>query len=132
MFARLLPPKYGIAVHNSLTANSKGFETSTTEDQKIVSWINLLNLDNHFNAITKPSEFCGTHYWCELYNKCYHDKLMMTKDTQVLDRIVNLRSDDSGDASDTSSNETDNVIDSGDRNSDDEESARHRHAKGKR
>ena len=44
-------------------ANSKVFETSTTEDQKIVSWINLLNLDNHFNAITKPSGFFGTQYW---------------------------------------------------------------------
>ena len=39
VFAWLLAPKYGIAVHNSLTANSKVFETSTTEDQKIVSWI---------------------------------------------------------------------------------------------
>ena len=36
LFAQLLAPKYGIAVHNSLTANSKVFETSTTEDQKIV------------------------------------------------------------------------------------------------
>ena len=32
LFARLLAPKYGVAVHNSLTANSKVFETSTTED----------------------------------------------------------------------------------------------------
>ena len=31
-FARLLAPKYGIAVHSSHTANSKVFETSTTED----------------------------------------------------------------------------------------------------
>ena len=53
LFARLLAPKYGIAVHNSLTANSKVFETSTTEDHKIVSWINLLNLNDHFNAIEK-------------------------------------------------------------------------------
>ena len=53
-------------------ANSKVFEVSTTEDQKIVSWINLLNLAD---AITKPSEFFGTHYWCALCNKCYHDKL---------------------------------------------------------
>ena len=75
LFARLLAPKYGIAVHNSLTANSKVFETSTTEDQKIASWINLLNLNDHFNPITKPSGFFGTHYWCELCNKCYHDKL---------------------------------------------------------
>ena len=74
VFAQLLAPKYGIAVHNSLTANSKVFETSTTEDQKIVSWINLLNLNDHFNAITKPSGFFGTHYWCELCNKCYADK----------------------------------------------------------
>ena len=75
VFAQVLAPKYGIAVHNSHTANGKVFEMSTTEDQKIVSWINLLNLDNHFNAITKPSGFFGTHYWCELCNKCYHDKL---------------------------------------------------------
>ena len=75
VFARLLAPKYGIAVHNSLMVNRKVFEMSITEDQKIVSWINLLNLDNHFNAITKPSRFFGTHYWCKLCNKCYHDKL---------------------------------------------------------
>ena len=76
LFAQLLAPKYGIAVHNSLTANSRVFETSTSEDQKIVSWINLLNLNDHFNAmiITKPSGFFGTHYWCELCNKCYADK----------------------------------------------------------
>ena len=37
LFARLLAPKYGIAVHNSLTANSKVFETPTSEDHKIVS-----------------------------------------------------------------------------------------------
>ena len=36
-FARFLAPQYGIAVHNSLMANSKVFETSTSEDQKIVS-----------------------------------------------------------------------------------------------
>ena len=36
VFARLLAPQYGIAVHNSLTANSKVFGMSTTEDQKIV------------------------------------------------------------------------------------------------
>ena len=35
--------------------------------------------------------------------------------SEALDRIVNLRSDDSGDESDTSSDEADNVIDSGDR-----------------
>ena len=52
VFARLLAPKYGIAVHNSLTANSKVFETPTSEDHKIVSWINLLNLSDHFNPIT--------------------------------------------------------------------------------
>ena len=74
-FAQLLAPKYGIAVHNSLTANSKVFETPTSEDQKIVYWINLLNLNDHFSTITKPSGFFGTHYWCELCNKCYHDKL---------------------------------------------------------
>ena len=74
LFARLLAPKYGIAVHNSLTANSKVFETRTSEDQKIVFWINLLNLADHFGAITKPSGFFGTHYWCELCNKCYPDK----------------------------------------------------------
>ena len=56
LFARLLAPKYGIAVHNSLTANSKVFETSTTEDQKIVYWINLLNLNDHFNPITKRQD----------------------------------------------------------------------------
>ena len=74
IFSQVLAPKYGIAVHNSHTANSKVFETSTPEDQKIVSWINLLDLDNHFNAITKPSGYFGTHYWCELCNKCYADK----------------------------------------------------------
>ena len=47
LFARLLASKYGIAVHNSLTANSKVFETPTSEDHKIVSWINLLNLNDH-------------------------------------------------------------------------------------
>ena len=62
VFARLLSPKYGIAVHNSFTANCKVFETSTSEDQKIVSWMNLLNLNDHFSAITKPSGFFGTHY----------------------------------------------------------------------
>ena len=66
IFAQLLAPQYGIAVHNSLTANSKVFETSTTEDQKIVSWINLLNLNDHFNPITKPAGFFRTHYWCQL------------------------------------------------------------------
>ena len=50
VFAQLLAPKYGIAVHNSLTANSKVFETSTSEDQKIVSWINLLKI------ISTPSQ----------------------------------------------------------------------------
>ena len=75
LFAQLLAPKHGIAVHNSHTANSKVFETSTAEDQKIVSWINLLNLADHFNLITKPAGFFGTDYWCELCNKYYHDKL---------------------------------------------------------
>ena len=37
VFVQLLAPKYGIVVHNSLTANSKVFETRTSEDQKIVS-----------------------------------------------------------------------------------------------
>ena len=74
LFAQLLEPQYGIAVHNSLTANSKVFETFTSDDQKIVSWINLFNLNDHFNPITKPSGFFGTHYWCELCNKCYSDK----------------------------------------------------------
>ena len=55
----------------SITAQYK----QNTEDQKIVSWINLLNLNDHYNVITKPSGFFGTHYWCELCNKCYHDKL---------------------------------------------------------
>ena len=36
VFARLLAPKYGITGHYSLTANSKVFETTTAEDQKIV------------------------------------------------------------------------------------------------
>ena len=44
------------------------------EDQKIVSWINLLNFNDHFNPITKPARFFGTHYWCQLCNKCFHDK----------------------------------------------------------
>ena len=74
LFAQLLAPRYGIAIHNSLTANNKVFETSTSDDQKIVSWINLLNLNDHFDPITKPSGFFGTHYWCELCNKCYSDK----------------------------------------------------------
>ena len=74
-FAQLLAPKYGIAMYNSLTANRKVFEMSASEDQKIVSWINVLNLNDHFSAITKPSGFFGTHYWCELCNKCYHDKI---------------------------------------------------------
>ena len=44
--------------------------------------------------------------------------------SEAFDRIVNLHSDDSGDESDTSSNEADNVCgDSSDSNSDDEESA---------
>ena len=72
MFARLLASQYGIVVHNSLTANSKVFETS--ENSQIVSWINLLNLNNHFDPITKPSGFFGMRYWCELCNKCYSDK----------------------------------------------------------
>ena len=41
---------------------------------KIVPWINLLNLNDHFNPITKPSGFFETHYWCDLCNKCYADK----------------------------------------------------------
>ena len=50
--AQLIAPKYGIVVHNSLTANSIVFETLTSEDHKIVSWINLLNL----NDILIPSQ----------------------------------------------------------------------------
>ena len=57
VFEQLLAPKYGIAVQNSLTANSKVFETSTSDDQKVISWINLLNLNAHFSPITKPSGF---------------------------------------------------------------------------
>ena len=73
LFAQLLAPQYGIAVYNSLTANNKVFESSTS-DQKIISRINLHNLNNHFSAITKLSGFFGTHYWCKLCNKCNHDK----------------------------------------------------------
>ena len=62
VFAWLLVPKYGIAVHNSLTANSKVFKTPTSEDHKIVSWFNLLNLNDHFNPITKPLGYFRMHY----------------------------------------------------------------------
>ena len=62
------------AVHNSLTANSKVFETAASEEQQITCWINLLNLNDHFDPITKPAGFFGMHYWCELCNKCFHDK----------------------------------------------------------
>ena len=48
VFAQPLAPKYGIAVHNSLTANSKVFETFAPKDKNIVSWINLLNLEKSF------------------------------------------------------------------------------------
>ena len=75
VFAQLLTPKHGIVVHNSLTANSKVFETPTSENYKIASSINLLNLHDHFDTIIKPSGFFGSHYWCELCNKCYHKKL---------------------------------------------------------
>ena len=74
IFAQLLAQQYGIAVHNSLTANSKVFEMSTTEDQNIVSWINLLNQNNHFDLITKLAGFFGMYYWCQLCNKCFHNK----------------------------------------------------------
>ena len=62
VFAQLLAPQYGIAVYNSLTADSKVFETSASENQKIASWINLLNLNAHFSLIIKSSGFFGMHY----------------------------------------------------------------------
>ena len=73
VFAQLLASQYGIDVPNSLTA-VRNSETSASEDKKFVYWINLLNLNARFSPITKPSGFCGTHYWCKLCNKCYSDK----------------------------------------------------------
>jgi hypothetical protein len=72
IFADHLAPKYGIAVHNSLTANHKVFEESTGKGK--ILWINLLNLNEHFSPITVPAGFFGRHYWCEHCNNCYATK----------------------------------------------------------
>ena len=72
LFANHLSPKYGIAVHNSLTANHKIYESPTSNNN--VQWINLLNLNEHFMPITKPAGFFGSHYWCEHCNRCYNTK----------------------------------------------------------
>ena len=52
VFAQFLAPRYGIAVHNSLSANSKVFETSTSEDQKLFHGSTCLIL----TAISIPSQ----------------------------------------------------------------------------
>ena len=44
LFAQLLVAQYGIAVHNSLTANNKVFESSAPEDQKLFHGLICLTL----------------------------------------------------------------------------------------
>ena len=64
VFVRLLGPQYGIAVHNSLTANSKVFETAALEiQQQITCWINLLNLNNYFVPTTSKSTSVFQPVW---------------------------------------------------------------------
>jgi hypothetical protein len=75
LFAKALQPQYGIAVHNSQTANNKVFETEHLIGKENVQWINLLNLSHHFMPIKSPSGFFGTNYWCSLCNKCYVHKI---------------------------------------------------------
>lgn len=82
IFADHLAPKYGVAVHNSLTANQKIFESSTGKGK--ILWINLLNLNEHFSPITLPAGFFGSHYWCEKCNTCYLTK----KNTTVVFQFV--------------------------------------------
>jgi hypothetical protein len=72
LFANLLAPRYGIAVLNSMTANSKVFETPGLVGP--VHWINLLNLNEHFTPITSPSGFFCSMNWCSLCNSCYAHK----------------------------------------------------------
>jgi hypothetical protein len=66
---------YGVAVHNSMTANAIVFETAGLEGQTGIHWINLLNLNEHFSPVTVPSGFFGTHYWCDKCNRGFKDKL---------------------------------------------------------
>ena len=72
LFAEALQPEYGLAIHNSLMANAKVFESSPTADSS--HWLNILNLNEHFMPITSPTGFFGADYWCEQCNKVYAHK----------------------------------------------------------
>jgi hypothetical protein len=74
IFADFLAPSYGISVRNSHTANCIVFESPGLTGNENVRWINLLNLNDHFDPITKPSGFFDTHYWCSLCNRGYSAK----------------------------------------------------------
>ena len=67
IFADFLAPKYGLAVFSGLTANTKVFQTEGTCDY----WINLLNLGQHYDAISGPQGFFNRRHWCTHCNKGY-------------------------------------------------------------
>ena len=73
MFSDYLKSKgYGLAVHDSFTANAKSFESSGLDNA--ARWINLLNLENHYDVISKPAGFFCRNYHCAKCNRVYSNK----------------------------------------------------------